>query len=172
MTARRRLQGHRIDVVIEPRAMALWRRTDANVVLRVRRAASAALAAATKKRRVELAICLANDAFVRRLNRDFRGKDKPTNVLSFPAAPVPSPKGRLLSLGDVVLAYETVTREAAQQGKTLMDHLLHLVVHGVLHLVGFVHEKPKEAARMEALETKVLASFGIADPYAAAERRA
>ena len=95
--------------------------------------------------------------------------DAPTNVLSFPAAAsAPPAPGAPLLLGDVVLAFETVAAEAAAQGKPLADHLAHLVVHGVLHLLGFDHEADAEAERMEALETRLLAGLGIADPYRAA----
>lgn len=131
------------------------------------RAARAALAAGgAPSGRAELAIVLADDALLQKLNREWRGRDAPTNVLSFPAGeggPV-APEAPLL-LGDVVLAFETVAAEAQTQGKSLADHLAHLVVHGVLHLLGFDHEGAAEAQRMEALETQVLAGLGIADPY-------
>ena len=110
-----------------------------------------------------LCIVLANDRLQRRLNRDFRGTDKPTNVLSFASAPE--------GLGDVVLALETVTREARTQGKSLADHVAHLVVHGVLHLMGYDHETGREAARMERLEARILDGLGIADPYRLPEKR-
>ena len=115
-----------------------------------------------------MAIYLANDAIVRRLNREFRGKNRPTNVLSFPAGPTPT-ANIPAPLGDIVLAYGTVAREASQQGKRFLHHVLHLVVHGVLHLLGYDHEKARDAARMEALEVRILASLGIADPYALSE---
>ena len=113
---------------------------------------------------------LGDDALLRRLNRQWRHKDKPTNVLSFPARDATSraaapPAGAPLPLGDVILAFGTVAGEAAAQGKTLADHLAHLVVHGVLHLLGFDHAEGAAAARMEALETTVLAGMGVADPY-------
>lgn len=142
-------------------------------------AARAALAAAPSgwmagSAAIELSIVLGDDALLRRLNRQWRGQDKATNVLSFPAqdalpvsaspAAVP-PAGTPLPLGDVVLAFGTVEGEAAAQGKVLADHLAHLVVHGVLHLLGFDHVRAAEADRMEALETAVLAGLGIADPY-------
>jgi probable rRNA maturation factor len=140
-----------------------------------RAAARAALAAAPAGRAVksaaaELSIVLGDDALLRRLNRQWRGKDKPTNVLSFPARDAASraaapPAGAPLPLGDVILAFGTVAGEAAAQGKTLAGHLAHLVVHGVLHLLGFDHEEAATAARMEALETEVLAGIGVADPY-------
>lgn len=118
----------------------------------------------------ELAIVLADDTLLRALNKAWRGKDAPTNVLSFPAgADGPLAPGSPLLLGDVVLGFETVAAEAAAQGKTLADHLTHLVVHGVLHLLGFDHESSAEAEHMEALETEILAGLGIADPYRVSE---
>ncbi len=111
------------------------------------------------------AVALADDAKVRDLNRAYRGKDKPTNVLSFPAAAAVT-GGEALFLGDIILAVETVAREAAEQGVPARHHLQHLVVHGLLHLSGFDHETRGEAEEMEALETAILAGLGIADPYA------
>jgi len=103
---------------------------------------------------------------LRELNRDFRGQDKPTNVLSFPSDEKPKPGAPMVLLGDVVLAYETVAREAHAQGKSLAEHAAHMVVHGVLHLLGFDHERNEvDAQRMEALETQVLAKLGIPNPY-------
>ena len=131
----------------------------------MRRAARAALAAAHGEARAaasagpagELCLVLADDALQRRLNHDFRGHDKSTNVLSFEGAPA--------SLGDVVLALETVAGEAESQGKSLADHVAHLVVHGVLHLMGYDHRTSAQARRMERLEIAILAGLGIADPY-------
>ena len=108
----------------------------------------------------ELSVVLSGDAHVRALNRDYRGKDSPTNVLSFPM-----PEGSGL-LGDVVLARETLEREAAGQGKTFADHFAHLLVHGVLHLLGFDHQTDTDAEAMERLEVAVLGSLGIDNPYA------
>jgi probable rRNA maturation factor len=117
--------------------------------------------------RVELSVSLADDACQRRLNRDFRGRDMPTNVLAFPAwAPGESmPPGAPLLLGDVVLAFETVNREAQAQEKPFIDHLRHLTVHGVLHLLGYDHLAPGETALMESLESSILAELGVPDPY-------
>jgi probable rRNA maturation factor len=159
-----------------------WRRLDRSVGAVAEQAARAALRsrsarAALRRLRApgqaaELAIVLAGDRMVRALNRRYRGIDKPTNVLSFPAhdfagvarksapgqrAPVP--------LGDVVLAWQTVSREAAEQGKPAMAHLVHLVVHGTLHLLGFDHADAAAARRMEGIEVRVLARLGVADPY-------
>lgn len=113
----------------------------------------------------ELSIALADDAAVRRLNAQWRGIDKPTNVLSFPAAD-PDELADAPHVGDIVLAFETVEREASDDGKTLADHTAHLIVHGTLHLLGFDHETDEEAQAMEALEIAALADLGIADPYA------
>jgi probable rRNA maturation factor len=138
-------------------------------------AAEAACAAAKPrlKRRIEVSVVLADDNLLRRLNRRWLRLDKPTNVLAFPALDEePFPSRAPLLLGDVVLSFETVSREAAEQNKPLADHVRHLVVHGVLHLLGYDHEEPIEAERMEALETEVLADLGVADPYTEREAAA
>lgn len=114
---------------------------------------------------VELSILFTDDVHIRTLNRDWRGKDKPTNVLSFPAfAPK---KGASLPpmLGDIVLASETVAREATDEGKAVENHIAHLVIHGFLHLVGYDHETDAEAEEMEALERRALNRLAISDPY-------
>jgi probable rRNA maturation factor len=112
-----------------------------------------------------VSLVFTDDASVRVLNRDYRGKDKPTNVLSFPAPQlVPGRFGPLI--GDIVVARETVAAESAADGLTFADHLTHLIVHGFLHLVGYDHETDDEAAVMEGLETSILQQLGIADPYA------
>ena len=133
-----------------------------------RRAALAALAGTPRRlpADVALAIALAGDAAVRVLNRDFRGKDKPTNVLSFPADARATAPGAPRFLGDIVLARQTVAREARAQRKRLADHLTHLVVHGTLHLLGYDHEIDTDAVRMERLEVRILAGLGVPDPYA------
>lgn len=125
---------------------------------------------------VEVAVRLTGDEEVHALNRDFRGKDKPTNVLSFPQVQADlleglanSDDGEIL-LGDIVLARETCAREAAEKGVSLADHAIHLIVHGTLHLVGYDHIDEVEAAAMEAIEVKALASLGIANPYADEEQ--
>lgn len=119
----------------------------------------------------EISVVLADDGKVQALNREYRGQDKPTNVLSFPNMETASAAGGRRLFGDVVLARETLQREAREQHKRLEDHLAHLVVHGVLHLLGFDHEEAAEAAEMEARERRILAGLGIADPYAEAETR-
>lgn len=162
-----------IVVLIDSRAAVQWRRAVPGVATRVRAAAMAVLGvAAPRKASGEITVRLSGDRDVRRLNRNFRGKDKPTNVLSFPAGDQVLPRGAPLQLGDIVIAYGTVAREAEAQGKSIRDHLLHLVVHGVLHLLGYDHERPAAARRMETLETRILASFGIPDPYVIERRRA
>jgi len=109
-------------------------------------------------------ILLTDDAAVRELNVNFRGKDAATNVLSFPAPTNPENH-----LGDVALAFGVCAREAAEQGKPLAHHLQHLTVHGVLHLLGYDHMRDDEAEAMEGLERAVLAGLGVPDPYAAGE---
>ena len=112
---------------------------------------------------------LTDDSAIRALNRDWRGHDKPTNVLSFPAK---QPRSRRTgaavpaSLGDIVIAYETTAREASAEGKPLKHHLAHLAVHGFLHLLGYDHENDRDAKQMEPLETEILAGLGMPDPYA------
>ena len=114
----------------------------------------------------EISVVLSDDEHIRELNKHHRGMDKPTNVLSFPAARMKTPAGAPRILGDVVLAYETVAREAAEESKPIENHLTHLVVHGVLHLLGYDHEDDDEAEMMEARERQILAKLGIPDPYA------
>ena len=120
---------------------------------------AAALARRGAARAGAAVVLLSDDATVRALNARFRGLDRPTNVLSFPAPP------REGYPGDVALAFETCAAEAVRDGKTLEDHAVHLVLHGVLHLNGMDHIKEDEAEAMEALEREALAAAGIADPY-------
>lgn len=116
--------------------------------------------------RAELSVTFTDDAHMRRLNRAYRRKDKPTNVLSFPAGPPHGGRHGPL-LGDLFLGAGTVVAEAEAGGLTLADHLTHLIVHGFLHLVGYDHVDDGEAEVMEGLETAILKTMGIADPYAA-----
>jgi probable rRNA maturation factor len=116
---------------------------------------------------LEVSLVFADDAEQRALNHRYRGKDRATNVLSFPNMDDDGPQAGDLPrlLGDVVLARETVAREAREQGKSFADHTVHLLVHGMLHLLGYDHEAPDDAVEMEALETTILAGLGVADPY-------
>jgi probable rRNA maturation factor len=144
-----------------------------SATLLVRKAVQAALASApvaSGSGPLLVSLCLSDDARVRALNAGYRAKNKPTNVLSFPA-PKPRarrPMGAERFLGDVILAFETVEREAVEQGKSLAAHVTHLVVHGTLHLVGHDHETEAEAERMESVERSILAGMGYPDPYAEA----
>ena len=163
-----------VDVLIQTSG---WTRELASAAMVCRRAARTAWAhgAPTRlKRRAatsELSILLTGDRAIRGLNRTYRGQDKATNVLSFPAGDDTAPgkaraRIRELILGDVVVAYGTVAREARQAGKSLKDHLSHMVVHGVLHLLGYDHETAPDAETMERLEIKILSQLGVDDPYA------
>ena len=136
----------------------------------VRRAAAAILEAeANLPGHVELSVVLADDAFVRTLNRDYRGQDRATDVLSFPVHEPPRldpPPGEMpLMLGDVVLARETVQRDSASAGVGLADRVSHLVIHGVLHLLGHDHDEPDAERHMRALESRTLLALGLCDPY-------
>jgi probable rRNA maturation factor len=133
-------------------------------------AATATLKASDVRIESDLSALLANDKEMRSLNKKWRKKDASTNVLSFPAARVPGlPEGVHKPLGDIVLAFETVSDEAQQQGKPIAHHVVHLVVHGTLHLLGFDHEGDNMRAEvMEHRERMILASLGIPDPYASA----
>lgn len=140
----------------------------------IRKAVRAA-ATATSTPQAELAIVLTDDSAIHALNRDWRGHDAPTNVLSFPAVQPSGASGRKLRsraqtrpapLGDIVIAYETVAREAKHEGKPFRNHLSHLAIHGFLHLIGYDHETNRDAKEMETLETGILAGIGVPDPYA------
>ena len=139
-----------------PKAAALAEEA-ARLVLRLAKAPAGAV----------VDITLADDATQRQLNRTWRGNDAPTNVLAFPAADpgMIAPFGAPVLLGDVVLAFETIRREATEQEKPLADHLRHLVVHGVLHLLGDDHIDDAGAATMEAREIAILAELGVPNPY-------
>ena len=121
----------------------------------------------------ELAVMLTDDAGIRTLNSNWRGIDKPTNVLSFPALQPSGPGGpddAPRMLGDIAIAYETTRRQADDEQKPFDHHLSHLAVHGFLHLIGYDHEKDGDAEAMETLEQEILAQLGIPDPYADRER--
>ena len=125
----------------------------------------AAIPQLRRRREAAVNILVVGLAAGRRYNREFRGRDYATNVLSFPYEPMPGERGGLL--GDLVVCAPVVAREAREQGKSPRDHYAHMTIHGVLHLLGHDHEDDAEAERMEALERRILASLGIADPYAA-----
>lgn len=144
-----------IEIEVEAKA---WTGALPDIEVVVERAVQAALGTAEG----DIVVLLTDDDAVRELNSRFRDKDKPTNVLSFPA-----PENAFPHLGDIVLAYGVCATEAEAQGKTLADHLSHLVVHGVLHLLGRDHEDDAEAEEMEAEEREILAQIGVADPYIA-----
>ena len=147
--------AERIDVV---RDSSQWTAVHEAIV---RRAALAALDADSVSVQATLCVLLSDDAAIRILNQQFRGIDRPTNVLSFPASKT---RGQV-SLGDIAIAFETVAREAETECKIFGDHLAHLTVHGVLHLLGDDHETAAQAEAMEAREVMILAGLGIADPY-------
>ena len=132
--------------------------------------AAAAVAPALANPRLSVSILFTSDAEVRALNRDWRGKDRATNVLSFPmlssgALAALAPEGPPVLLGDIALACETCEREAVERSTPLADHAAHLLIHGLLHLAGHDHQDDAAAEAMEALEIRALASLGIADPY-------
>ena len=121
-------------------------------------------------RDLEFSIVLTDDETTQALNRDYRGKDKPTNVLSFPMLDSNDedflpPADQPMPVGDIILAYETIECEAIEQGKSMKDHYAHLLVHGTLHLLGYDHEDPHEADIMESLEIRILKKYGIENPY-------
>ena len=140
-----------------------WDGAEINDVVLSQAAIAAFVGAASRVDGREVAILLTSDAGMQALNLRWRGKDAPTNVLSFPSG------GEQGHLGDVVLAYETVEGEAKQQDIPIADHVAHLVVHGMLHLLGYDHEQEDDAVKMERLETEILATLGIADPYGNSE---
>jgi len=116
---------------------------------------------------VEIAIRVVDADEIRRLNRVYRKRDHATNVLSFPAGDIAGlPPGSPRLLGDIVVCASVVEKEALEQGKPVVDHWAHMIVHGTLHLLGFDHEIDAEAVEMEALETRILASRNVTDPYA------
>jgi probable rRNA maturation factor len=161
--------GLRVDCrVLDP----AWRRQLPDAARLCRRAARAAYRRGAKAAGIaEMTVVLADDGKVRGLNRRFRGIDRTTNVLAFPAGPAAAGPRQPRILGDVVLARGKVTREAARQGKGLAAHVSHLVVHGVLHLLGHDHKDEPEAEAMEGLEIAVLAAIGVGNPYRTAAGR-
>ena len=144
-------EGHAVDVIVEDGRWAAALGDPGDFALRC----FAAARAAEPRVSAGAALLLADDATLRRLNLQFRGKDKPTNVLAFPGAP-----------GDIAIAYETCAAEAGDEGPRFRDHAAHLIIHGLLHLAGHDHQSDDEAERMESLETRSLAALGVADPHA------
>lgn len=162
MKAAGNIRAPAIDVIVES---ALWNEAAETAVRRAICEAAAALGADFRNR--ALVVLLTDDAAIRRLNAQWRGIDKPTNVLSFPPADMPG-DARIKSLGDIAIAHETTAREAATDGKPFADHLAHLAVHGFLHLMGYDHDADAQAETMEQLERVILARIGVPDPYATA----
>jgi probable rRNA maturation factor len=167
-------EGGGVEIALEdPR----WRALD--IAALARRAAAATLAElGLDPAAHEISVLACDDARIATLNAEFRGKALPTNVLSWPAwdlaaetdgaapdLPAPDLPGEPAALGDIALAWETCAREAAEQDKELSAHVLHLLVHGCLHLLGYDHIRQKDADLMEGLEVRILASLGVADPY-------
>ncbi len=157
--------SHSIEVTVET---AAWHSAVTDPDQLCRRAVAAVLQREpAAPEGIEVSVMLADDDRVQVLNREFRGQDRPTNVLSFPTGELESPvPGRPVLLGDIVLALETARREADLDGKALGAHVTHLVVHGTLHLLGYDHEEDTAADLMEAREIEILAGLGVADPYA------
>jgi probable rRNA maturation factor len=151
-----------VEVVVQA---AAWRRRPRAKATVKKAVLVAAKVASTRP--ADLAIVLTDDSAIRALNRQWRGKNAPTNVLSFPAASPARGKSRAapLYIGDIVIAYETTAREAAAEGKRFSHHLAHLAVHGFLHLLGYDHEADDEAIAMERLERRILARLSVPDPY-------
>jgi probable rRNA maturation factor len=157
-----------IDILIESETWQLL--PEAEAVAQRAIAFAADSTGEPRHRNAEVSVLLCDDETIAVLNGQWRGQEKPTNVLSFPAPPLHGaapPDGA--PLGDIAIAYQTLVREAAESGKTAPDHLAHLVVHGFLHLVGYDHQIDDEAERMERLERDILARIGVADPYAACD---
>ncbi|WP_244622681.1 rRNA maturation RNase YbeY [Microvirga brassicacearum] len=151
-----------LDVMVEG---GDWDRLEDAEALAQRAAAAATNVAGREAEAFEASVMLTDDAHIRELNKAWRGKDKATNVLSFPAPAPPGGHAGPRNLGDIALAYETLVREAEDESKAFAHHYAHLIVHGVLHLLGYDHETEAEAELMEGLEVKALSTLGIADPY-------
>lgn len=167
MPAKKSATDFDIDIDVRDRA---WREAISDLDAVVRRALMATSAAIPfMPPRAEVSVVLTDDAEQRALNARYRGKDSSTNVLSFPAMDADAsafPPGLPVALGDIVIARATVIKESVDQGLSLPHHFSHLLVHGMLHLLGFDHETVDEAASMEKLEVEILAGLGIDDPYA------
>lgn len=160
-------------------ASTRWKRAFPKMIDKIEQAAAAAFLGAKKpaafqRRQFEINVILTDDATIKKLNHDYRGKSKPTNVLSFPQLNLHKfkrtsleifPAKTAIPLGDVVMAFQTIQREAREQDKPLEHHVAHLTVHGVLHLLGYDHMRAKDAKTMEKRECDILASLGYPDPY-------
>ena len=161
LTADRRVDAPSIEVLVES---PLWNKEPA--AEKTIHAAIAEAAAALGKPAGEIAVLLTDDETIRALNRDWRGIDQATNVLSFPSA-APNPQAGPPMLGDIVIAYQTLARESTDEGRAFLHHLSHLTVHGFLHLMGYDHQNDSEADAMERLESTILARLDVPDPYRA-----
>lgn len=151
-----------IDLVIEdPR----WTETLPEAEALAERGVAAAFARADFGEEVSLCVMLADDSRIQVLNRDFRGIDRPTNVLSFPSQDTPLLPGEPRMVGDIALAYDTLAREANDANKTFRNHFIHLIVHASLHLIGYTHDMDEDAERMEALEIAALSGLDVPNPY-------
>jgi probable rRNA maturation factor len=163
---------HLLDIFIMIEFKA-WKALDFNVKKQIEHTLHAsALIVSPWLEGAEVSVVLADDPMVKDLNAKYRGKNSPTNVLSFGDFEEPLTKEKFarhlikpLLLGDIVLSYETLERESIDQTKSFRDHMSHLLVHGFLHLLGYDHQNEKDAARMEAIEIKILSSIGIENPY-------
>ncbi len=150
-----------IDIIVSAEA---WKRVEGlEQLTRDCIEASLAESGATLVEGCEISVTYCDDAEIQALNAEWCGKDRPTNVLSFPT---PGPLSARPLLGDVVIAYETVAREAEEQEKSMRDHAAHMVIHGFLHLIGYDHETAAEAEEMESLEKRIASRLGLRDPYA------
>lgn len=160
-------------------ASGRWKKSFPNMKEKIEQAVAAAFLGAKKpnafrRRTFEISVILTDDGNLKTLNKNYRGKNKPTNVLSFPQLNLRSfrrgaldifPVKSEIPLGDIVLAFQTIRRESLEQGKLFEDHLIHLIVHGTLHLFGYDHENRKEIKIMEKLECDILETLGYPDPY-------
>jgi probable rRNA maturation factor len=156
------MQTEQVDILVECDA---WHTLE-NLEVLTRVALNAVIKSAGLKtsKTDEVCVLFTDDATIRTLNRDWRGIDKPTNVLSFPAAPSPHLEEGT-PLGDIALAFETVEREAKAESKSIKNHTLHLIIHGFLHLHGYDHETDEEAVLMENAEIEALKELGVVNPY-------
>jgi probable rRNA maturation factor len=145
-----------------------WRTALPRAKALAEKSVTATLAHEKIKQSLHITLTLAGDSYVHKLNLAWRGKDRPTNVLSFPLMPLdtPVPRGETIMLGDIVLARQTLVREALAEGKTLAAHYQHLITHGVLHLLGYDHLTDRETEDMQRREVKILRQLGVPDPYA------